>query len=206
MEPVWLGIVAIVVGALLCFWGACALRGLIALWGALAGFVAGGLLASALGAFDLWGGAAGWILSVLVALLFGVLAYVFYAVSVVITVAAMGFSLGVGLAGLADVGNETILLVVGVAAAVAFAGLALAMNLPRLLLVILSAAAGASILVTGVLLLIGERRVTDASVQSEAPLAPLWYVVYAALTVAGIVVQSRSSRRSSAGQRTSGPR
>jgi len=126
------------------------------------------------------------------ALVFGVLAYVFYAVSVVVTIAAMGFSLGVGLASLVGIRDETILLIVGVVAAVALGGLGLAMDLPRLLLVILSAAAGASIAITGVLLLTGQRQLTEVPDQPGTPLAPLWYVAYVALAVAGIVVQSRS--------------
>ncbi|MGC4066820.1 MAG: hypothetical protein QM784_19725 [Polyangiaceae bacterium] len=84
MSDVVLGLLAIIVGALFCFQGYLALRLIIPIWGALAGFSVGaGFVAEITGDGFLSTGVS-WIVGIAVALLFAVVAYLYYAVSVVV--------------------------------------------------------------------------------------------------------------------------
>ncbi|MCG2803268.1 MAG: hypothetical protein L6311_14405, partial [Cellulomonas sp.] len=77
-------------------------------------------------------------------------------------------------------------------------------NLPAVVLVVLTALAGASVTVNGVMLLVGASTVADLGqvAQGEVP-SGWWFALDGVLVVLGLVVQSRSlsgSRRSVSAQ------
>lgn len=75
MPDLLLGLIAVGIGGALCFRGYAALRAMIAVWGAFAGFVLGAsLVAGATGEGLLASGLA-WAVGVAVAVAFGLLAY-----------------------------------------------------------------------------------------------------------------------------------
>ena len=170
MAHIWVGIVTILIGALFCFRGNVALRAVMAIWGAFA---------------------------VLVALLFGVLAYAFYALAVVITMGSIGLGLGTLLATVLGVENDVAVAVISLLGAAALAILAITTNLPYLLLVIISAIGGAGAMVAGLLLaleIVGIG-VDEATVQQTLGEQWWWTLVHLALAAAGVAVQLRSSAR-----------
>ncbi len=98
-----------------CFWGYLAFRVVIPIWGAFVGFgVGAGLIASFCGDGFLQTGL-GWIVGIAVALLFAVLAYLFYEVAVVIAMGSIGFTLGVSLMVALDVSWTWTVILVGLA-------------------------------------------------------------------------------------------
>ncbi len=82
MTDVVLGILAVLAGAVFCFRGLPAMRIVIAFWGAFAGFGLGAALVAAIGGDSYLSTALGWVVGILVAILFAVLAYLYYAVAV----------------------------------------------------------------------------------------------------------------------------
>ena len=94
MEEILVGIFALIVGLVFCFSGYFALRVVIPIWGAFAGFMLGAGLVDNFTDEGFLASALGWIVGLAVALVFGVLAYVFYEISVIIAMGAIGFALG----------------------------------------------------------------------------------------------------------------
>ena len=90
-----------------------------------------------------------------------------------------------------------VIVLAGIALAAVLAVIALAGNMPMVILVVLSAFAGAGTIVTGAMLLFG---VVDLDTMAVATTQRLdddwwWYALYLGLAVAGIVAQVRSLDR-----------
>lgn len=194
MEDVVFGLLAILAGGLFCFFGYLAFRVIIPIWGAVVGFSLGaGLIAAATDEGFLRTGLA-WIVAIVLAILFALLAYLFYWVAVVLAMGSIGFALGTALMGALGVDWNWAVVLVGVAVGALLAVLAIAADLPMALLVLLSALAGASALTAGLMVLagaIGTEDFTDDAVTGAAADDWWWYAVYLALAVAGIVYQAR---------------
>ena len=137
------GLLAIVVGALFCFQGYLALRILIPIWGALAGFSFGAGLVASISDERFLSTALGWIVGLVLAIVFGLLAYLYYAVSVVIAMGFLGFVIGTSVMYALNVSWEWLVVLVGAAAGVLLAFLAVVADLPMVLLVARSALGGA---------------------------------------------------------------
>lgn len=195
MDTIVVGIIAVLIGALLCFRGYVTMRLIISLFGAFVGFLLGaGLVA---GATDSGFGqlALSWIVGFVGAVVFGVLAYLSYQVAVVIGMAAIGFTIGTSVMSATGVGSPVATVVVGVLAGVLLAVVAVATDLPAVILVVLTALAGASVTVTGVMLVagsIGLNRLTAEGVGAEMGRGWWWYVLYGALALLGIIAQLRA--------------
>ncbi len=196
MTDVVLGILALLVGLLLCFRGSGAMRVLLALWGAFVGFGLGAGLVAALTDQGYLETVTGWLVAIVLAVLLAALAYVFFAVAVVLAFASMGFVLGRTVAAALGADEPWVLTVVGLAGGVLLGLLAVVTNLPELVLIVVSAFAGASVAVAGLLLVLDRFDVDDVTA-AHVPLAdqPVWYVGQLVLAVVGIVVQLRHTRR-----------
>ncbi len=194
MENFFFGLFAIVAGALFCFRGALAFRLLIPVWGAFVGFAAGaGLIASITGDGFLQTTLA-WLVGFVTAVVFAALAYLYYAVAVVLAMASVGFALGASLMVALNITWSWILVLAGVVLGAVLAMAAMIANLPMMLLVVLGATAGASAIVTGLMLLLGVVTVADFA-NAATPVVIddqwWWYVLYLALVVLGIMAQVR---------------
>ncbi|MEE6282498.1 DUF4203 domain-containing protein [Georgenia sunbinii] len=196
MTDVVVGVLALVIGMLLCFRGRGAMRVLLALWGAFVGFGLGAVLVVALTDQGYLATALGWVAAIVLALVFAALAYLFFAVAVVLGFASMGFVLGQTLAAALGASEPWLLTGVGVAGGVVLGLLAVATNLPELVLVVVSALTGAGVAVGGLLLLLDALDL-DALAQTPLRIAdqPVWYVGQLVLAVVGIVVQLSAARR-----------
>lgn len=198
MEDVIFALFLILAGGLFCFFGYLAFRVIIPIWGAVVGFSLGaGLIAAATDEGFLRTGLA-WIVAIGLAILFALLAYLFYWVAVVLAMGSIGFALGSALMGALGVDWSWAVVLVGVAAGALLAVLAIVADLPMVLLVLLSALAGASAVTTGLMVLTGAidtEDFTDEAVTAEAGDDWWWYAIYVVLAVAGIVYQVRSLGR-----------
>jgi hypothetical protein len=205
MQDVIVGLLAIAVGALFCFRGYLALRVIIPIWGAFAGFVLGAGLVSAGSDDGFLRSVLGWVVGFALALLFGLIAYLYYEVSVVIAMMAIGFALGTSLMVAIGIDWAWIVAIVGIAAGLLLGIAAIAADLPMVLLTVLSALAGASTIVGGVMLLtgaLGTDEITEsASITDQLHDEWWWYVMYVVIALVGIVAQVRAAERLSASMR-----
>jgi hypothetical protein len=195
VDTVVVGIIAVLIGALLCFRGYVTMRLIISLFGAFVGFLLGaGLVA---GVTDSGFGqlALSWLVGIVGAVIFGVLAYFSYQIAVVIGLAGIGFTVGTSVMAAVGVGSPVATVAVGLLAGALLAVIAIMTDLPAVLLVVLTALAGASVTVAGVMVIagtIGINRLTAEGVGAEMSRGWWWYVLYGGLALLGIIAQLRS--------------
>ncbi len=198
MGDIIVGILAIVVGALFCFRGYIAMRFIIPIWGAFAGFMLGAGLVASFANEGFLTSLLAWLVGFGVALLFGLLAYLYYEVSVFIAMSAIGFALGTGLMVALGVTWSWLIILVGVAVGTLLALIAMVGDLPMAILTVLTASAGATVILAGVFLLLDVISVgdlTDGSTTQRIGDDWWWYAIYLALVIAGIISQVRSTER-----------
>lgn len=192
MQDVILGLLAIFIGAIFCFRGYLTMRLVIPLWGAFAGFMFGaGLVATGDDQGFLRTGL-GWMVGLGFALVFGLLAYLYYEVAVLLAMGAIGFVLGTSAMVALGIDWSWMIILVGLAVGAALAFVAIIADLPMMLLVILTALAGASAVVAGAMLLFGavdSADFTQAAVTQQLDDDWWWYVMYLVLSAAGLVAQ-----------------
>jgi hypothetical protein len=194
VRDVLLGVLAIVVGSLFCFRGYLTMRLVIPVWGAFSGFLLGAGVVDGLTGDGFLVGVLAWLVGLVLGVVFGFLAFAYYEISVVLAMAAVGFVLGASLMVALDVRWSWVVVLVAVLVGVALAVLAIVGQLPMLLLTLLTGLAGAGTVVTGIMLLTGTLTADD--VDSEAVVSRIddsvgWWVLYAIVAVAGIVLQLR---------------
>ncbi len=193
MDDWVLAILLIAVGALFNLRGYVSMRLVFALWGALAGFGLGAGAVAAITGDGFLATTLAWLVGGVTAIVVAALAYLFYAVSVLMAMSAIGYVLGATLITALGVQWQWLIALVGIAAGIALAIVALRFDLPSVLLIILTAAAGAAAVIAGVMLLVGT---LDADALSRATVTErlddsfLWWLGYAALAVVGVVVQT----------------
>ena len=190
MNDIVVGIIALLTGAVFCFRGYLAMRLVIPVWGAFAGFMLGaGIVAGDAGFL---GNALGWLVGLGLAVVFGVIAYLYYEVSVIIGMTAIGFVLGTSLMVMLGVTWSWLIVLSGVVLAVLLAFVAIAGDLPMVLLTVLTALAGAGTIVAGLMLVFGtvDLEDFDLGVTTETVADNWWwFVLYGGLVVGGIVAQ-----------------
>lgn len=190
-------LLAIIVGVVFCYQGYVAMRIVIACWGLLAGFALG----AGIGADD--GGALSnalsWTLGIVLAVVFALLAYLYYEVSIAIAMGSIGFTLGASALVALGVTWSWLIVLAGLALGVVLAIVAIVGDLPMLLLVLLSAAAGASAIVGGLMLVTGaldsEQITRSASVTEELNDDWYWYALWFAAAITGVIVQISTADR-----------
>jgi hypothetical protein len=204
MQDWVVGVLAVLVGALFLFRGYLALRVVFPLWGGFVGFVLGASLTAGWTGDSFLGTTASWVVALALAVLFALLAYLYYAVSVVIGMASIGFVLGTALMGALGVEWSWVVVLVGVVVGVALAWFAIVANLPMMLLVVLTALTGAAMVVVGLLIVVGSlesTELTSASTTQALELGWGWSLLAALLVVVGIVSQVSTTERLSRSMR-----
>jgi hypothetical protein len=190
MNDIVVGTIALLTGAVFCFRGYLAMRLVIPLWGAFAGFMLGAGIVS--GDAGFLGNALGWAVGLGLALLFGIIAYLYYEVSVIVGMMGIGFVLGTSLMVALGVTWSWVIVLFGVVLAVVLAVVAIVGDLPMVLLTVLTALAGASTMIAGLMLLFGTVDVRDFNVGVTTKNVAdnwWWFVIYGGLVVGGLIAQ-----------------
>ena len=133
---------------------------LLPIWGFVVGFLVGaGVIAAVLGdgflATTLGIGC-----GLAVGIAFAFLSYLYWYVAVLLSAGAAGFMLGAALLGTLGVSADWLIFIAGLAVGAIFVAGALAINYPVFIVIFATAAAGASIALAGILVLLGH---VDAS-------------------------------------------
>jgi hypothetical protein len=189
-----IGILAIIIGAAFCFAGFRFFLLLLPLWGFFIGFNVGTDVITAIFGDGSFATLLSWAAGFIVAIAFAVLSYLWYWLAVVILAGGLGYAAGTAVWG-AIFGTTFgfVGFVLGLVVAVVLAGIALVLNVPKYLVVILTAAGGAVTVIAGWLLLIGKIPSDQIhwSVVGEVIKDSWFYLfVYLILAVAGIIAQS----------------
>jgi hypothetical protein len=198
VQDVIVGLLAIGVGVLVCFRGYLAMRLIIPIWGAFAGFLFGAGLVSAVSDDGFLRTLVAWLVGLVFAAVFAAFAYVYYRVSVFIAMGAVGFTLVSSALVALGVSWSWLAVLGGVVGGIVLALVAIIFDVPGLLLVVLTALAGASTVVFGAMLLTGATNTGEyGSVTATERIDDdwWWYALYIALAAIGMVQQLRHSAR-----------
>lgn len=195
MNDVILGILAIAIGALFALRGYLTMRVVIPIWGSLIGFMLGAGIGGAATNAEFLGNVASWIIGILLAFAFAALAYLYYEVSIVLAMAGIGFMLGSSVMVALNVTWGWLIVLAGVVVAVGLGILAIVAELPMLLLTLLTAAAGSSAVVGGIMLLTGSidtSEVSKSGVLGAIDASPQWWLLYIVILLVGVFTQFRA--------------
>jgi hypothetical protein len=197
MGSVAVGVIEIGLGLVFCFLGYSAARVVLGLWGAVVGYFAGTLLYMALSQW-LGGGwitaVPEWVFSVVLALVLAWFSFAFYAIGVLLSMAAVGWALGQATAqGLHLPAWLTLALSLVLAAGLVMVGWT--MNLPRFLLILITAVSGAAGVIDGIQVILGTRMpwADEGFWRLQTNTAVLWGAGYLALMLAGLFFQTRQA-------------
>jgi hypothetical protein len=191
-----LGIFAILAGGIFALSGRLWLRIVFPIWGAFAGFAFGAGLVSGLSDESFLGTVLGWTIGLVFAVICAVLAYSFYAIGVIIVMAAAGFALGSGLVVALGIDWNWIAVIVGVLAGAVLGLAAIIADVPMLVLTVLSAVAGALGVVAGLMLVTGAMDSEDFTGGAFVDTVKdewWWYALFLFLAIAGVVIQVRQA-------------
>ena len=194
MADIVLGIFAILAGGAMLFAGQFVLRLLLPIWGFFAGFAFGAGLFAAMADERFLGTVLGWVTGLVFALIFAVFTYLFYAVAVILAMAAFGFAIGSGLIVALGIDWNWIAVLVGLAFGAVLGLVAVVGNMPMIVLAVVSSLAGAVGVVAGLMLLVGSLNsadFTDGTFIDAVRTSWGWYVLLLVLAVVGIVAQTR---------------
>jgi hypothetical protein len=141
----------------------------------------------------------GLVVGFVVGIIGAVLSYLFYMVGVLIIAGAFGGALASSIMSALGFDPGLIMGIVVIVSALIAAGLTLLLNLQKLVLIVLTAMAGAVLVVLAGLLVFGQVTVADLQAGGNA-IQPIfegswfWGIVWLVLAVAGAVVQIRANR------------
>ncbi len=192
-----IGILAIAIGLLACFAGYRVFRIVLPFLGFLVGMGIGAQLALTFLGEPPFGSLASWLVAIVVGLVAATIAFVWWYVSVALTIAGLGYAIGYGIAvGLGLDANAA--LVVGIVLAVVFGLAAVVLRIPTAVVIVVTAFWGASVAVGGVMVLIGQIEPGDlrnGSVDVMISRSPLYVAAWLVLAAIGIAVQTVTTRR-----------
>ena len=189
-----IAILAVVLGLLITFGGWRFFLLLLPFWGFLVGFNIGTEATRALFGDGTFATLTSWIVGFVLALLFAVLSYLYYYAAVALLAGYVGYMLGAATWGI--IGNEhgVVAFIIGIVVGVVFAIGAIALQVPKMLVIVLTALGGAGVVVAGWFILTGQVPADDITWTRVGALIAssiIWFVVWLALAAAGILAQLR---------------
>jgi hypothetical protein len=193
MADIILGLLAILAGGVMLFAGQLVLRFVIPIWGFFAGFAFGAGLVAELADERFLGTVLGWVLGLVFALLFAVFAYLYFAIAVILAMAAFGFAIGSGLVVALGIDWNWLAVLVGVAVGAVLGLASIFGNMPMIVLVVFSSIAGAVGVVAGLMLLVGSLESADFGKGAFTAMVEDswgWYLLVVVLALVGIFAQA----------------
>jgi hypothetical protein len=191
LEGILLGLVALVIGAAFTFYGFRFFLILLPLWGFVIGFAAGAQLLALLFGEGFLATVSGWVVGFVFGIGFALISYLWYWAAIVLLAGGVGYEIGLGLMALVNI-TGWLAVAIGLILAVIFVVAAIALHVPRLMIVVMTAIGGAAILTGGVLMVIGTiqpGQLDSGIVGAILYRNWLWGLVFIVLAVAGAYYQ-----------------
>ena len=194
MTDILLGLLAIFAGGAMLLAGQFVLRLALPIWGFFAGFAFGAGLVAELADERFLGTVLGWVLGLVFALIFAIFAYLYFAVAVILAMAAFGFAIGSGLVVALGIDWNWVAVLVGVAVGAVVGLVSVFGNMPMIVLVVISSVAGAIGVVAGLMLVFGSMDTADftgGAFGDKVQDSWGWYLLQLVLIFVGLLVQAR---------------
>lgn len=191
-QTIFVALLLLTLGVLICAAGFRLFVILLPVYAFFAGF-----LATAEAIQQLFGGGflatvASWVFAFFMGLVFAIAAYFFYYAAITILAATVGYELGVGVLAGVGVTAGIAQFIVGVVVALAFAAAIVLLNLPKVLIVVLTALVGAGMILSGILVAFGQvplESLRFGVMGGFIRLSWFWSLVFLVIAAGGVAVQ-----------------
>jgi hypothetical protein len=196
MKDILVGLLAVAAGLMFCFRGYLLMRIVIPVWGFFVGFALGGAIISAITDRAFLGTVLGWIVGIVIGVVFAVIAYTYYAVAVVLTMGTVGYLLGSTLMVALDIRWNWLVIAVGVVVGFVLALGAILIDLPTVVLTVVTALSGATAVIGGVMLIVNRLDLADLGddvITSQINASWGWWLAYLVLALAGVFAQVQAT-------------
>ena len=196
LQLICMGLIAILFGLAVAFFGYRIFLFLLPLWGFVFGFALGAETITTLFGQAFLSTVTGWVVGFVVGLVFAVLSYLFYIIGVALFSASFGYAIGVGLMGL--IGVEGFLAwLVGIILAVIVAIVVIRFNLQKIAIELITAAGGAAAAILGLLAPFGVVEAGKTFGQTTRGVfqnSVLWLILWIAVAVFAFIFQQRTNQ------------
>ena len=189
---VFVALVAVAVGALVCFFGYRIFRLLLPFLGFFVGLIVGAQVVASIFGEGFLASVFGIVAGLVVGLLFGALAYLWWWLGVILVFAGMGYALGAAIFPAIGIDVGIFNFVLGLAAAAVFAIIAIVLRMPKLIVIAVTGLWGSGAIIAGWLVFTNELQpdqlgfgAVDAVVSTSA----FWLIVFFAVAVVGMAFQ-----------------
>ncbi len=192
VQTVTVSLFALLLGLVLCFAGFRFFVLLLPVWAFFAGFLVTAQAIQELFGRGFLATTSGWVFGFVVGVICAIIAYLYYYAAVVVLAASAGYEFGVGVLSGLGVSLGFVLFLAGVVVAAIVIAAVIFFNLPRALIIALTAWVGASLILTGILLALGQFSLTALSwglLGDFIRASWFWSLVFLAIAAAGVVVQ-----------------
>ena len=192
MNDAVIGLIAILFGLLACLAGYAVFRVVLPILGFFVGLGLGAQLAARILNEPYLSSPLAWVIAIVIGLVIATIAFLWWYVSVALTIGGLGYAIGYGGAVGLGVGNPTGLVIAGLVVAVVFALAALLLKVPIFIVILVTAFWGASALIGGVLIMLNRiepGQLRNGTVDVVLHSTPLWLAVWVGLGIIGVLVQ-----------------
>jgi hypothetical protein len=189
---VFTSLLVIMLGLALCFTGYRFFTILVSIWGFFAGFQFGATIFTNIFGEGFLRTIISWVVGLLVALFTAAIAYLFYEAAVILLAGFIGYEIGIGVMTWIGFQPGFIPFLVGLAVALALAALAVMLRFPKILIIVLTALAGAGAILAGFFLAFGRISIADLQFGALGAIVRdswIWSILYLALAGVGILIQ-----------------
>ena len=190
-------LIAIAVGLVACFFGYRLFRAVLPIFGFVVGAIVGAQAVFLIFDEGIFVTLLSIIAAVAVGVVFGLLAYFWWALGVVLAVGGMGFAIGSALLPAINVDNlEFVSWLLGLAVGAGFALAAIVLRLPRAIVIAVTALWGAGATLGGVLIVLQQIEPEElgyGAVDAVVSQSFVWLLIYLALAAVGAVWQAMTT-------------
>ncbi len=192
----FVALIAVAIGLVACFFGYRLFRAVLPVFGFVLGAVVGAQAVFLIFNEGIFATLLSIVAAVVVGIVFGLLAYFWWALGIVLAVGGMGFAIGNALLPALNLDLEIVSWLLGLAVGVGFALAAIVLRLPRAIVIAVTALWGAGATLGGVLIVLQQIEPEElgyGAVDAVVSQSFVWLLIYLALAAVGAVWQAMTT-------------
>ena len=196
MQDLFVALIAVAIGLVAVFFGYRLFRAVLPVFGFVLGAIVGAQAVNLIFGDGFLSTILSIITAVVVGLVFGVLAYAFWALGIILVVGGMGFAIGSAVLPAFGLDADVVSWLIGLAVGLGFALAAFVLRLPRAIVVVVTALWGAGATLGGVMVLlqiIEPEQLGFGGVDAVVSESFIWLLGFIALAVVGAIFQAMTS-------------
>lgn len=192
----FVALIAVAIGLVACFFGYRLFRAVLPVFGFVVGAIVGAQAVFLIFNEGIFATLLSIIAAVAVGIVFGLLAYFWWALGIVLAVGGMGFAIGNALLPALNIDLDLVSWLLGLAVGAGFALAAIVLRLPKAIVIAVTALWGAGATLGGVLIVLNQIEAEElgyGAVDAVVSQSFLWLLIFLALAAVGAVWQAMTT-------------